>query len=563
MEVSEDGENWTRIEERLGLKGGEKGAETITFENVVKARYVKYQQIEQFVYSANGAKYSGNFSEFEVYGYELDVFANVIADANAAIETVGITENNQEFTDDMQKNIAKLEAIMDFGPIEEMNFLKVLLQKQTKMLLEGNAPVEIVDKSQLEALLTEEVNTTEFSSEDLKQYEQAVLFGKNVLYDVDASAELVAYACNLLHEAMENPIPASYVTISSNKKIYQDYVLNRLIDNDTASLTWLQYSQTAGEYILFSFRDVQTLSNIKIYATDAGNDVLRHGKVELSMNGTDWTQIAAIGGNVLEDLSFEATQAKYVKISVTENANYWWKITEVVFNDAPLQDKSLLKDALAVEVEESLYTEASYAAYVQAKADAQTVYDASDSSQKAIDDAVAALITVRMDLEPVVNTADLQALIDNKADAALYTADSYAGYEAAYEAGKTVLNNADAAQSEIDIAVWKIEEAIDLLVEDNTPTTLMILTQPEDAIAAKGTNAVAFIEAQGDGLIYTWYYKNPGNVKFYESGEAFADGNTYEIPVYGWRDGQQVYCVVTAPNGDSVTSNTVTISLAK
>jgi hypothetical protein len=54
-------------------------------------------------------------------------------------------------------------------------------------------------------------------------------------------------------------------------------------------------------------------------------------------------------------------------------------------------------------------------------------------------------------------------------------------------------------------------------------------------------------------------------VKFYKSSADFVseDGLTYSIPVSKWRDGQQVYCVITDVNGDSVQTNTVTLSIAK
>jgi hypothetical protein len=54
-------------------------------------------------------------------------------------------------------------------------------------------------------------------------------------------------------------------------------------------------------------------------------------------------------------------------------------------------------------------------------------------------------------------------------------------------------------------------------------------------------------------------------VKFYASGTDFvsADGASYTISVAKWRDGQEVYCVITDANGISVQTNTVTLSIAK
>lgn len=93
-----------------------------------------------------------------------------------------------------------------------------------------------------------------------------------------------------------------------------------------------------------------------------------------------------------------------------------------------------------------------------------------------------------------------------------------------------------------------------------------IIKQPTDVIVnTVGDTAEISVEAIGEGLTYIWYYKNPGNVKFYESGEEFVseDGLSYIIPVWAWRDGQQVYCQITDVNGDTVQTNTVTLSVLK
>ena len=112
------------------------------------------------------------------------------------------------------------------------------------------------------------------------------------------------------------------------------------------------------------------------------------------------------------------------------------------------------------------------------------------------------------------------------------------------------------------VSVVVVSNTVKLTLSTGSVT---IVTQPVSAAVAKGENAVVSVEATGEGLTYQWYYKNPGNVKFYLSGSAFVseDGATYTIPMAAWRDGQEVYCVVTDENGESVQSNTVTLSMKK
>ena len=88
-----------------------------------------------------------------------------------------------------------------------------------------------------------------------------------------------------------------------------------------------------------------------------------------------------------------------------------------------------------------------------------------------------------------------------------------------------------------------------------------ITKQPVDVYAASGDTAKVTVKATGDGLTYKWYFKDVGSSKF--SLTTSFTGNSYSIAMDSSRDGRQVYCVVTDKYGNSVTSNTVTLSMAK
>ena len=90
---------------------------------------------------------------------------------------------------------------------------------------------------------------------------------------------------------------------------------------------------------------------------------------------------------------------------------------------------------------------------------------------------------------------------------------------------------------------------------------LAIITQPESVTVEKGENATVSVEATGEGLTYTWYYMKAGGHKYYVSG--VGEGNTYSIPMYAYRDGYTVYCVITDENGESLETNKVTLSMKK
>jgi len=86
-----------------------------------------------------------------------------------------------------------------------------------------------------------------------------------------------------------------------------------------------------------------------------------------------------------------------------------------------------------------------------------------------------------------------------------------------------------------------------------------ITKQPSSVTVQEGATAKVSFTASGEGLKYTWYYKNAGASAFTKTGTF--TGNTYTVAMDSARNGRQVYCVVTDKYGNSVKTNTVTISM--
>lgn len=100
-------------------------------------------------------------------------------------------------------------------------------------------------------------------------------------------------------------------------------------------------------------------------------------------------------------------------------------------------------------------------------------------------------------------------------------------------------------------------------VKTETATLSMkatIITQPESVVAAKGETAKVTLQAIGDGLKYEWYYKNAGELKFAKT--STFDGPDYSVKMSVDRHGRQVYCKITDKYGNTVQSDTVTLSMS-
>lgn len=92
----------------------------------------------------------------------------------------------------------------------------------------------------------------------------------------------------------------------------------------------------------------------------------------------------------------------------------------------------------------------------------------------------------------------------------------------------------------------------------STPQPLVISRQPEDVSILSGKIFEVSVEASGEGeLQYQWYVRNVGRKKFYPSS---AKGPTYSAEMSDSVNGREIYCVITDQYGQTVTTDTVTLS---
>ena len=85
-----------------------------------------------------------------------------------------------------------------------------------------------------------------------------------------------------------------------------------------------------------------------------------------------------------------------------------------------------------------------------------------------------------------------------------------------------------------------------------------ITKQPKSVIVEEGEKAKVTVKAVGDGLTYEWYVSDVGDTKYYLSS---IDTPTYSTKMNKAKDGRKAYCVITDKYGNSVKSNTVTLSM--
>lgn len=93
------------------------------------------------------------------------------------------------------------------------------------------------------------------------------------------------------------------------------------------------------------------------------------------------------------------------------------------------------------------------------------------------------------------------------------------------------------------------------------PKKLSILRQPKSVSVYSGQTAKVTVQADGDGLKYTWYFKNAGASKFTETNSF--KSSSYTVAMNASRHGRQVYCKITDMYGKTVKTKIVTLSMNK
>ncbi|MBR2716556.1 MAG: leucine-rich repeat domain-containing protein, partial [Oscillospiraceae bacterium] len=89
------------------------------------------------------------------------------------------------------------------------------------------------------------------------------------------------------------------------------------------------------------------------------------------------------------------------------------------------------------------------------------------------------------------------------------------------------------------------------------PPALAIVGQPSDLTVEKGGTASFTVNAQGEGLTYRWFYKNASAAAFTRSACTKA---AYSFTAVAATNGRQLYCEVTDAAGNTVKTNTVTLT---
>jgi hypothetical protein len=93
------------------------------------------------------------------------------------------------------------------------------------------------------------------------------------------------------------------------------------------------------------------------------------------------------------------------------------------------------------------------------------------------------------------------------------------------------------------------------------PADAVITAQPADVTAAEGETAKFTVVVDGENLTYRWYYRRGAADSWHTTSMTGYNTSELQVPVYASRNGYQYYCVITDANGNTLTTETATLTV--
>lgn len=298
LQISKDGIEWKTIVE------GNTFREVFEDEINENARYIKYVATED--------------QENQLYVREIMVNKNTHSGVNSSVD-------------------AKLSYKKSIADKNEIN--SVVLEEKVKLKTGDTIELELPEfkfitgvnvNSNANGSIEYTVNGIDWiklgDSETIKLDKAQVV--KAVRFVSNEDKTLKNFSMDVVIEGRGNQ---SVETNRNGSGNYKD--LNAIIDGDLDSSFISSGALNVGDYFTLDLGEVTNVRNIQFIGDRAyGGDRIRDGKVEYSLDGTNWTEI--YNGGISEqfrmhDLDFKA---KYVRVTATKGTDAWLRMSDFSVN---------------------------------------------------------------------------------------------------------------------------------------------------------------------------------------------------------------------------------------
>lgn len=153
---------------------------------------------------------------------------------------------------------------------------------------------------------------------------------------VDGIQEIVTAPNGQYATATTTTIPAepvSYMaTASASIGAYESYNSSNLIDGSASTFYWSKSAQTVGAYAQVDLGVAIPFDTVRITSpSNVGDDYCVNAAVQVSVDGSKWTDIGSYTGNKAAAQSFANTlgSARYIRVLIKNARGNWWKLAEI------------------------------------------------------------------------------------------------------------------------------------------------------------------------------------------------------------------------------------------
>jgi len=125
------------------------------------------------------------------------------------------------------------------------------------------------------------------------------------------------------------PLPRTGWTVTASPSSTTD-VPDRMIDGDTGTRWSSGAAMASGNTVTVDLGAARRFSRVVMDSADSANDYARGYQLAVSADGTTWTTVGSGSGTgAVVTADFPVRSARYLRITQTGSATWWWSIAEL------------------------------------------------------------------------------------------------------------------------------------------------------------------------------------------------------------------------------------------
>lgn len=130
-----------------------------------------------------------------------------------------------------------------------------------------------------------------------------------------------------------DPVAATAAEASESRPGYGP---EQAVDGDTRSLWTSGTDQATGDSLTIDLGDTRRVDRLALNHGTLGDDHPRAFEVQASVDGTGWSTAvpSAVGTSGLTTVGFDAVEARYLRVVLTDDAARWWSVAEATAYDS-------------------------------------------------------------------------------------------------------------------------------------------------------------------------------------------------------------------------------------